>query len=111
VKRDETGRLVQADDIVVTDSEVAKTAVYSFHQQMLSLAKEVLAASTINNHEISGTTLAVSEKQFKELKRMIQEFHQSVQIYMAKNPDVPKTVYQLNVQMFPLTSDDEGDLI
>lgn len=111
VKRNDDGRLTQADDIVVTDSEMAKTAVYSFHQQMLSLAKDILASATTNNHEISGTTLAVSEKQFKELKRMIQEFHESVQIYMAKNPDVPKTVFQLNVQMFPLTANDEGDLI
>lgn len=110
VKRDENGRLIQADDIIFTDNEMAKTAVYSFHQQMLSLAKDVLAGTVTNNHEVSGTTMAVSKKQFKELKKMVHDFHESVQRYMSQNPDVPESVFQLNVQLFPLTAD-EGEKI
>lgn len=108
IKRDENGKLMQSDEMVATECEMSKAAVYSFHQQMLSLAKDVLAGATRNNHEISGTTMAVSERQFSEIKKMVHEFHESVQRYISKNPDVPQDIFQLNIQFFPLTTDDDN---
>lgn len=105
IARDGEGRLAQTEAAVVTENEVARTAVYAFHQQMLSLAKDVLAKSRGADHEISALTMAVSERQFKDLKKMIHEFEDSVQRYLMNNPDVPKTVFQLNVQLFNVGGD------
>lgn len=105
VARDGQGRLVQTEAAVVTENEVARTAVYAFHQEMLSLAKEALARSRGAGHEISALTMAVSERQRREIKRMIQDFEDAVQRYLQNNPDVPKTVFQLNVQLFTVGGD------
>jgi uncharacterized protein (TIGR02147 family) len=105
LKRNEAGRLVQSENALVTEDDVRHTAAYVFHQQMLSLAKEVLAASHSSTREIAGMTIAVSEKQFKEIKSMMRDFEDSIVRYMSDNPDLPRAVVQLNMQLFHVTGD------
>lgn len=101
--RDENGRLLQTDTHLITEDDIHNAAVYTFHQQMLSLAKEMLVTVDGKKREISGITLAVSEKQFAEMKRMIHDFENAILSYMNDNPDMPESVFQLNVQFFPIT--------
>lgn len=103
VRRNEEERLVQTDQHVVTEEEVMHAAAHSFHQQMLSLAKEVLKTVAGDEREISGVTMALSPKQFKEIKRMIHEFEDKILNYLSTDPDMPEKVYQINMQLFPVT--------
>jgi hypothetical protein len=50
-------------------------------------------------------TIAVSEKQFKEIKSMMRDFEDSIVRYMSDNPDLPRAVVQLNMQLFHVTGD------
>lgn len=109
ITRDEKGRLIQTDTHVVTEEEVNHTAIYKFHQQMLSLAKEVLAKGNGNDDlEISGVTMAVSKKQFYEVRRRIVEFEDSILRYLTDNPDVPESVFQMNIQLFKTVNGNNG---
>jgi len=47
--------------------------------------------------------MAVSEKQFSELRTMVREFENTVLKYLENNSDSSSAVYQLNFQLFPLT--------
>lgn len=109
LKRDERGRLVQADAHLATEAEVKSTAIVAFHQQMLELARDILGASSNEAREISGVTMAVSKKQFAEVKRMVQDFEHQVALYLGSNPDIPEAVYQLNMQLFPVAGELKGD--
>jgi uncharacterized protein (TIGR02147 family) len=103
ITRDENGSLKQVDINVMTDQEVHYTAVYSYHQQMLSIAKEILAATNGTGHEISGITMPVSKNQFNEIKRMIHDFERDILRYLLDHPETPENVTQLNVQLLNLT--------
>lgn len=106
--RDDKGRLVQTDTHLITEDEVTHAAAYTFHQQMLSMAKDVLAKTNGDKREISGVTMAISEKQFKEIKRRIQEFEDSILKYLSDDPDVPEEVFQLNMQLFSVMNNGNG---
>ena len=107
--RDEGGRLTQANAVISTASEVTSTAIVSFHEQMLLLAKDVLGTSSNTVREISGVTMAISRQQFTELKKMIQEFENRVALFLKNNSDTPEAVYQLNMQLFPVAGEVEGE--
>lgn len=102
-KKDESGRTVQSEAHISTENEVAHAAAYSFHQQMLSIAKEILETLAAEKREISGVTMALSKKQFDEIKSRVHDFEDSIIRYLADNPETPEAVYQINVQLFPVT--------
>lgn len=107
LKRDESGRLAQADTHLITDDEIFNTAAYSFHNQMIDMAKEMLNTIDGANREISGVTMSVSKKQFKEIKQRVQDFRDAILKYLTDNPEMPETVFQMNVQLFPIINDGE----
>ena len=108
IKRDDTGRMVQADTHLITEDDVMHTAAYSFHQQVLSLAKHVLANTPGDKREISGITMALSKKQFQEIRRKVRDFEDHILKYLTDNPDVPNSVFQCNIQLFSV-SEDKGE--
>lgn len=101
--RDEKNRLVRTEKDLTTDEEVYHTAAYSFHQQMLSLAKEAIAETSGDNREVTGVTMAVSENQFKEIKRMVRDFKNNIVRYVSNSSDIPEKVYHVNLSLFPLS--------
>lgn len=108
IKRNADGRLVQSESHAITDDEVRHAAAYSFHRQMISLASEMLAETPPEKREFNGVTMAVSKKQFLEIKEKIKDFTQSIGQYLVNNPDVPDDVYQLHMNFFPITNNKNG---
>lgn len=102
------GRFVQTEAHIGTEDEVAHTGAYAFHQQVLSIAKEILATIDAESREFSGVTMTISKKQFREIKRKIHEFKNNIVQYIADNPDIPETVFQLNLMLFPFTTNGNG---
>ncbi len=107
--KNEDGGVCRAEKNLATNDEVYHTAAYSFHQEMLSIAKEVLAKTDGKEREMSGITIAVSENQFEEIKRMIHDFRNHVVNYLNNNDDQPGRVFQLNMQLFPLSGEDTSN--
>jgi uncharacterized protein (TIGR02147 family) len=103
IERDSSGRLIQVDGDITTDDEVTHASGYAFHQQMLSLAKNVMAVTGREERDMSAITMAVSRRQFDEIKSMLRDFRESVANYLMNNPDVPADVFQLNLQLFPVS--------
>lgn len=108
LKREADGRLRQADTHLVTEDEVFHTALYSVHQELLTIAKEVLATTKGPEREISGVTMAVSPKQFTEVKKMIHDFQDQILRYLSNNEDLPESVCQLNMQFFHIIEQGSG---
>jgi hypothetical protein len=48
--------------------------------------------------------MAISSRQFKEIKTRIAEFEDSILKYLSDNPDTARSVFQMNVQLFSLTN-------
>lgn len=108
IQRDENRKLIPTEAHIITEDEVENVAAYKFHQQMLTLSKECLQQTEQHEREISGLTMAISEKVFQEVKRKIHEFEDEIIRLVANNEDDPERVYQLNLQLFPLTNGKNG---
>lgn len=105
VTRTDDGKYLQTDAGLTTGDDVAGVAVVEFHEQMMALARDILKTTCGKRREISATTAAVSQQQFEEIKSMVRDFRRRVEDYLTHNPGKPDSVYQINIQMIPLTAD------
>lgn len=101
LKRDASGRLVQAEPLLSTGPEVRSLAVGNFHRQMMQQAALSIVAVAPNEREISGTTVALSKGGFEMFKRKIQELRREL-LELSANETEPTKVVQFNFQAFPL---------
>lgn len=105
LKRARNGRLIRAEANLTTEDEVANIAAYSFHQQMISHAKDVLKVADPAKRQMSGITMAISERQFKDIQTKLRETEDWITQYLANSADTPETVYHLNILLFPAVND------
>jgi len=112
IRRDDSGRLVQAQQNVTTGDEVASSGVAAFHKQMIELAGDSIDSVKRYRREVSSSTVLVSESTFARLKELIQIFRKTLIAEAESGMPADQTVYQINFQLFPLTetlADDDGD--
>lgn len=101
LKRDDSGRLVQADAFISTGDEVTSTSVANYHRTMIRMGAEALDRFTGPDRDISSVTMTLSEKNFREIKALIQRFRKEL-LAIADQDQSPEGVYQVNFQLFPL---------
>ncbi len=103
LKKDKKGRLTASEQNVQFQKGVISSIVAVYHKRMLDKAKESLDISTKDERDISSVCVPISEKTFNEMRERIRTFRQEL-IALASNDDDPDQVYQLNLQLFPLTN-------
>jgi len=101
LKRDESGRLVQADAFISTGDEVTSTSVADYHRTMIRMGAEAMDRFAGPDRDISSVTMTLSEKNFQEIKTLIQRFRKEL-LAIADQDQSPEGVYQVNFQLFPL---------
>lgn len=112
LERDAEGRLTRGDASLTTGHEVRSLAVGNYHRQMLERAADSIDQIEREQRDISALTVCVRPERVAELKTRIQGFRE-VLLDLCDRDESPTVVYQLNLQLFPLTrsgaSDDERD--
>mgnify|MGYP005632737227 CR=1 FL=1 len=103
LKRGKKGKLEQAHSTYMTSSDVDSIYVYAFHRYMIAEAKNALMKGNPNFKDITSVTIPVPKSKMKELKERIQEFREETMDWITKYRDEYDEVYQMNVQLFPLT--------
>lgn len=100
----ENGKLKQSHAHVKTPDEAPSILMANFHYQMIKFAAESIANIHHTQRDISGLTLTVSKSMLPEMKKLIADFRASF-IKLASQSSEHDSVYQVNVQLFPLTKD------
>jgi len=104
------GRLLQAQKTVSTENEVVSSTVAAYHREMMLKAAESIDAVPRQRREISAACVPISKETAEKIKTMMQEFRQEV-LAIASADEAPETIYQLNLQLFPMSRwDDEGEV-
>lgn len=96
------GKLSVVDQNVATQSEVISSLVALYHKEMMERAKESIDTAAQLEREISSICVPVSQKTFEKMKARIKDFRHEL-IALASEDQDPNQVYQLNLQLFPLT--------
>lgn len=103
---DSNGRYRQSSGGITVADDTRSVAVYNYHQSMLRLATEALKKTKLNEREINGATIAIPLDKLPELKEKIRAFRKEINQLSGSYSD-PDQIYQLNIQLFPLTSSEE----
>jgi uncharacterized protein (TIGR02147 family) len=100
--RNNEGKLVSRDSQITTNADVSNEALKRFHEEMISLAQSSVREVSVPLRDISGSTFNIAVEDLpalkEELRRVRKELYQRFE-----RPQAPNT-YQLNFQLFPLTS-------
>lgn len=95
-------KLTQADVTLTTPPEVTSVELMRFHRAMLDDAKEALFTVAAPQRDVSALTIPIPKGQLPWLKKRIQQFREELLEAINRTADYEE-VYQLNVQLFPLT--------
>lgn len=104
IKRDRTGKLVQAGDFVRTqdrDTDIIET--YHFHEAMLDRARHALGILKQDERHYYALTLPLTSKMFQEIINDFCRFRDQIMEKTAREVEKPDEVYQINFQLFPAT--------
>lgn len=101
--RSADGRCIQSHPAQTTGSEVVSMAVRELNRQMAELGERAIRVIPPSRRDISSMTLGLSEKSYQKAKQEIQEFKDRLKS-LAHEDTASDTVYNLNVQLFPLSN-------
>lgn len=102
IKKNKSGKWVQCDPIIKTAPEIESLSIRNHNRKMIQLAEDAIVNVKPESREISGMTLGISKKAFKEIKKKIQNFKDDILSDVLADSSESEEVYQLNFQLFPL---------
>lgn len=103
LSRDEEGSFVQGSKSITTGSiDVASMAIREMHRQMGELAVKSLDQVPMDERDVSGLTMGISETAYEKIVKEIADFRRRI-MAIAVESCGEERVYRLNMQLFPLT--------
>lgn len=106
IYRDDLGTYRQSDQFITTTDKWKLAAIHSFQKETLRLAGESLDHHPKEIRDISTVTIAISSKDFDEIREKIKEFRRS--LFQITNTNKADCVYQINIQAIPLSTIDDA---
>lgn len=98
--------LKQSSGAITVADDTKSIAVFEYHSSMIKLASEALRKNTNTEREMNGATISIPKDKLPELKEKIRAFRKEIN-QLASSYKNPEEVYQLNIQLFPLTLQEE----
>ena len=104
---EEDGVTRPAEATVVTPHEVAGLAVHNYHQGMLRRAIDAIDGFEPEERHLGAVTAAIPESLVQTLKEEVAHFQERILDLCDRAKGERDIVYQLNLQLFPLSSSRE----
>jgi len=82
--------------------DVPSQSVRNFHRQAMRAADDALGRIDFSEREFISTTVAIPKSALPALKEKIRAFRDEI-LAASEQAENPEEVFQLNVQLFPLT--------
>jgi uncharacterized protein (TIGR02147 family) len=106
IARLDDGRYEVRDARITTGDKWQSAAVRAFQEECLRLAGESLTRHPKEDRDISTVTITLSSRNLDEVRSRVKELRQSL-LHLRAEGDEPDSVYQVNIQVFPLTRIDK----
>jgi uncharacterized protein (TIGR02147 family) len=102
IKKEKDGAFRTTDANLTTGQKWRSPAIEGFQREMLRLASESVERFAKEERDLSTVTLCVDEKIMPEIREHIRQFRSSL-VKLVNSHAGSTKVYQLNVQLFPLS--------
>jgi len=96
----------QASALLATDPQIHSLAIRNFHDQMLSHASLAIREIPRERRTVSGLILKISAQGYDIMANRIDEFRDELLRIASADSEVDR-VYQVGIQLFPLTINSE----
>lgn len=106
LSRKKNGRLVIQDGRLDTANDIASEAVKRYHEQMLTHARVAIRSIPVREREITAVSLPMNAAKMDSAKELIRDFKLKFESLM-EDVESGDQVYQLQIQLFPLTRKSE----
>jgi uncharacterized protein (TIGR02147 family) len=101
VKKDASGVFRPIDAMVTSGEKWQAAAIRDFQKESILLSAQSLDQHPKEERDVSTVTITLNEKELPEIRERIRQLRQSI---LSLDEDVvPDRVYQLNIQLFPVT--------
>jgi uncharacterized protein (TIGR02147 family) len=84
--------------------EIQDLAIPRYHATMNDLARKSLEKTARDLREFNGATIAIKKENLPNLKKMVRAFRKEIN-ELTSNTEGADMIYQLNIQLFPLTKE------
>ena len=101
IKLGEDGVYCPTDAFVTTGERWRSVAIRDFQKETIRISEQSLDLHKKECRDISTVTVALSAKDLTEVRERIRQFRKS--ILNLDNDNEPDTVYQVNIQVIPVT--------
>lgn len=102
VRKDEEGLYKPTEALITTGGNLQAAAVRQFQHEMIRLADEALERHPKDQRDISSVTISIEASDLGEVRSRIAALRQSL-MSLASMSASADSVFQLNVQLFPLS--------
>ena len=108
IKKDDDGAWKLSEVGERTNPEVSSMVIRSYNGKMVTLAEQSVDRFPPNERDVSGMTLALSEKMIQKMKIRIQEFKEKILADILCDESEADYIYQMNFQLFPVVLGDNN---
>jgi uncharacterized protein (TIGR02147 family) len=98
---------VKSSPFVATAPEVQSVAVFNYHRELISLAKESLERDSGHIRNFTSVTLEMNAEEYKMVVDLLTKFRRET-LGICGSTGVSDRVYQLNLQLFPVSQNMEN---
>lgn len=107
IDEDEKGDLKPTQKTVTKDSSIASVYIPAYQKENLRLATESIERFKKDERNISSVTVSLSKAQYLHACSEISKLRETL-LTMSNTADETETVYQCNIQLFPVTTEGES---
>jgi uncharacterized protein (TIGR02147 family) len=101
--RDKDGKLVQASGTLESPVDADSLEIFNYHRSIISYVKDVMIAVPQQNREIISITIPMSESILPEIKNILRKCRDEVIKCINQKDKGFDDVFQVNMQMVPVT--------
>ncbi|MBF0430967.1 MAG: TIGR02147 family protein, partial [Fibrobacteria bacterium] len=102
IQQDKNGFYRPTETAMVGGEEVGALVIKTFQNQMMDMAKKSQFTYTPEQRHVFTQTLSTSMCGWNRIKYKLQQFQQEI-IEIVRSEEEEEQVFQLNVQMFPMS--------
>lgn len=103
IERDATGHLCQTTVDVTSPDEIISTFKADWLVDIIRMGGESIRRISREKRDVSSVTIGVSTGALEDIKELARNFRREVMEVASRERDSSQNVYQLNIQLFPLT--------
>lgn len=106
---DEQNRAHKKNHMISNADKISPALIRKLQSELIYLGLESLYRDEPTEREISGFTLAMTAEEYSWVRHELRKVRKEIQtkLMMAREKSPGKKVYQVNIQMFPLTREAE----